>query len=78
VVGQDVADTTPEQCRELLPDYAVPSRILAIREMPLNDNGKVDYRALADRTASLLEDSSCESTDRVKRGVLEARIWTAS
>ena len=78
VVGQDVADTTPEQCRALLPDYAVPSRILAIREMPLNDNGKVDYRALADRTASLLEDSSCESTDRVKRGVLEARIWTES
>jgi D-alanine--poly(phosphoribitol) ligase subunit 1 len=53
VVGVEVAATALEQCRELLPDYAVPSRILTIDEIPLNANGKRDYRALSQRAASL-------------------------
>lgn len=35
-----------ERCRELLPEYAVPSRIVELDDMPLNANGKVDYQAL--------------------------------
>jgi amino acid adenylation domain-containing protein len=53
VVGPKVAATALEQCRELLPEYAVPSCILTIPEMPLNANGKFDYRALSDLAASL-------------------------
>jgi len=53
VVGPDIAATALDRCRELLPEYAVPSRILAIAEMPLNANGKSDYRALGDLVASV-------------------------
>lgn len=53
VVGPEVAETALEECRGLLPEYAVPSCILTIDEMPLNANGKFDYRALGNYAASL-------------------------
>lgn len=34
-------------CREKLADYMVPNRLIFLDEIPLNANGKVDYRALA-------------------------------
>jgi len=34
------------ECRRLLPDYMVPSRIIYLTEMPLNSNGKIDYLRL--------------------------------
>lgn len=40
-------------CRETLPFYMVPERIYFIGEMPLNANGKIDRKALADRIPSL-------------------------
>ena len=33
-------------CRELLPDYMIPKRILFIDDFPLNANGKIDRSAL--------------------------------
>jgi len=48
VVGSAKAGAL-ERCRELLPDYGVPSHITELDEMPLNANGKVDYPALAAR-----------------------------
>ncbi|GAA2400636.1 hypothetical protein GCM10010191_04780 [Actinomadura vinacea] len=33
--------------RERVPDFMVPSRILWLEEFPVTDNGKVDYKALA-------------------------------
>jgi len=55
VVGPEVAPTALEKCRQMLPEYAAPSCILTIQEMPLNANGKFDYRALSDHAATLPE-----------------------
>jgi acyl-CoA synthetase (AMP-forming)/AMP-acid ligase II len=30
----------------IVPDYAVPADLLLVERLPLNSNGKVDYRAL--------------------------------
>lgn len=37
------------QCGTHLPDYMVPRRIVGLAALPTNDNGKIDYRALASR-----------------------------
>jgi D-alanine--poly(phosphoribitol) ligase subunit 1 len=36
-----------EACRNRMPDYMVPSRVVVLPELPLNANGKVDYAALS-------------------------------
>ncbi|WP_397587723.1 hypothetical protein [Sandarakinorhabdus limnophila] len=33
-------------CRELLPPYMVPKRVIAVEALPLNVNGKIDRKAL--------------------------------
>ena len=40
------AEPIRAQCREKLPDYMVPQKIIHLSEMPLNSNGKVDYLQL--------------------------------
>lgn len=39
------------ECARSLPDYMVPSRIVAVGTMPLNANGKVDHVALRQHPA---------------------------
>jgi D-alanine--poly(phosphoribitol) ligase subunit 1 len=50
----DTAQVRRDLARRL-PAYMVPSRVVALSDMPLNRNGKVDRRALLDR----LERESC-------------------
>ncbi|WP_421792096.1 amino acid adenylation domain-containing protein [Hyphobacterium sp.] len=38
-----------DYCREKLADYMIPDRLIFLDELPLNANGKVDYKALAKR-----------------------------
>ncbi|GAA2899412.1 hypothetical protein GCM10010517_64910 [Streptosporangium fragile] len=46
VVGDADLDALHARLGEILPDYLVPSRLVALDELPLNPNGKVDRRAL--------------------------------
>jgi len=41
--------TIKARARELLPDYMAPRHVLLIEAMPLNANGKIDRKALAQR-----------------------------
>jgi amino acid adenylation domain-containing protein len=52
VVGGSVPDTVYSRLSELLPDYMMPSTVEAIATMPLNANGKIDHRALAQKLSS--------------------------
>jgi amino acid adenylation domain-containing protein len=40
-----------KQMRDQLPDYMVPQEVYYLTEMPLNDNGKIDRKALKQRLA---------------------------
>ena len=46
IVGGSAVEAM-DRLGELLPDYMVPSGIEQLKEMPLNANGKIDHRALA-------------------------------
>jgi non-ribosomal peptide synthetase component F len=55
VAGSEKSDAEViDRCRDLLPGYMVPSRIVPIADWPLNANGKTDYKSLA----SLLENAN--------------------
>jgi surfactin family lipopeptide synthetase B len=41
------------ECKERLPDYMIPKRIVKLGSLPLNDSGKTDYRALRLEAAKL-------------------------
>lgn len=44
------ANAVLAHCRERLPEYMAPSRIILVDKMPLNSNGKIDRNRLAERT----------------------------
>lgn len=40
--GESSKETIIERCRERLPNYMLPNKVIKIEELPLNRNGKVD------------------------------------
>jgi D-alanine--poly(phosphoribitol) ligase subunit 1 len=44
--------TVKIRCLKRMPPYMVPERIVELKEFPLNDHGKVDYRSLVALTVS--------------------------
>ena len=67
LVGYYVADgdcdvgALREHLKAQLPDYAVPAHLVALDELPLNDNGKVDRKALEQRKISVTQKTSRRS-----------------
>jgi acyl-coenzyme A synthetase/AMP-(fatty) acid ligase len=59
VIGTDspcecLEDAIRRRCSASLPAYAVPSQVVQLDEFPLNINGKIDRRAIADRLGEML------------------------
>jgi len=56
VSGRDGTKEAAKEVREFLsdrlPSYMVPHRVTFVRELPLNQNGKVDRKALLARLAA--------------------------
>lgn len=48
----ELSEEITDWCRERLPDYMVPERIIYQNELPRTERGKVDYRALERITQS--------------------------
>jgi len=71
-------DATQEQLRawlaDRLPDYMVPSTIVALAVLPLTPSGKVDRRALADRAPAAASDAYVGP--RTQTEATLAAIWS--
>jgi amino acid adenylation domain-containing protein len=48
--GEPIVDADARaRCRQWLPEYMIPMRVIQVDHLPTNSSGKVDYRALAER-----------------------------
>ncbi|MBQ1782620.1 MAG: hypothetical protein II007_03115, partial [Gammaproteobacteria bacterium] len=69
------ADALMSALRQLLPEYMVPTQLLAVDSLPLSANGKVDRKAIA---AHLINQASARVAEEPPRPGLErevADIW---
>ena len=74
-VGEALPDDLEERLRALLPEHMIPSRLVALRELPLNANGKVDRRALAARDPLDTEGAGSVTPPRTLLEERLAAIW---
>jgi hypothetical protein len=58
------ADLLHDYLRSRLPDYMLPAHFLIMEQLPLNPNGKVDYRALAPLEMPQEDSASSSSAPR--------------
>ncbi|MFC3966395.1 non-ribosomal peptide synthetase [Nocardia jiangsuensis] len=69
LVGFVVSDTEPDtvalraELAERLPAYMIPARLLALPELPVTSNGKLDVRALAERAEAALAGSGAAAPE---------------
>ncbi|ASS75346.1 hypothetical protein CIG75_10315 [Tumebacillus algifaecis] len=79
VVAQDDSKLNGAALREALnlrlPDYMIPSAFVMLDRLPLNQNGKVDRRALPTPDASLWENSDRDARTRTPLEEIIGGIW---
>jgi len=63
--------------RELLPEYMVPSLVIAVSAMPLSPNGKVDRRALPEPDFTKPELDGSYEAPRTETEQILAEIWAS-
>ncbi|EPJ97839.1 amino acid adenylation [Pseudomonas sp. CFII68] len=77
VVKDDALSQTTEQlCAGLarqLPDYMLPSGILALKTLPLNSNGKLDRKNLLERARQRLQNTRVAPVGELETAILA--IW---
>jgi acyl carrier protein len=69
--SQSLRDLIDSYAQARLPDYMVPSRLIILPRLPLNPNGKVDYRALS---AMSLSEGERPTSSAAPRSPVEARV----
>jgi amino acid adenylation domain-containing protein len=74
IVGTDEPANWRELLSETLPDYMIPSRLVALDALPLTPNGKIDRAALPEPGVSTNRAMTPPETDGEKR---LAAIWEA-
>lgn len=76
VITKEAADVDliKQSIQTKLPSYMIPYAIIKIEEVPLNSNGKVDYKALPNVDEHLLENDGMTAPE-TKTEKLLAAIW---
>jgi amino acid adenylation domain-containing protein len=69
--GVDIA--VKQQLKDLLPDYLVPAGMVCLAELPLDDNGNVDYAALP--TVEVITDAFVAAQSEMELAL--EKIWGA-
>src|SRR5207244_12010640 len=65
----------PAWVKEKRPDYMVPATLVAVRRIPLNANGKVDYAALPTPPPTDVRASKTGVSPRTQLERLIADVW---
>mgnify|MGYP001210454450 CR=1 FL=1 len=76
VTGPDTSQGTRvhEEVRAHAPGYLVPHQVTVLERMPTNTSGKVDHRALKERTAPAPAERSGPAPDDARASVADVRL----
>lgn len=71
--GQQVIEKTKHLLQQQLPEYMLPSGFMILSQLPINENGKVDRRALPDIELITSQAEIKKPENEIEAGLLE--IW---
>ena len=62
--------------KEKLPDYIIPQFFIALKELPLSPNGKIDRKALPKPTEALQSTQKLDNPPHTPSEIIIAGIWS--
>ncbi|PKM51732.1 MAG: hypothetical protein CVV02_05575 [Firmicutes bacterium HGW-Firmicutes-7] len=71
-----LADEIRKSLLEKMPCYMIPSRFIQLREMPINQNGKIDRKLLQNKPFIIEEDKELYQPPRNQLEETLCQIWT--